>query len=549
MSLTSLTPPRNDHTGNGSQDTFAFTFRINSKAHLKVTTQNPAGAETPLTEGADFTVTGIGNDTGGTITLLDGPLPLDYKITLRRVVPNTQEFDIRNQGSYYPEDHEDAHDYGRMVDQQQQDEIDRSIKFPESFNVDGTLPSPVPNYALVINESKSGIALVPLVTTEAQLANQSEAEAGANNDKFMSPLRTKQAIDARLTTQPEAEAGVENTKLMTPLRAQQFFDSKLATQAEAEAGVINNKFISPLRAKQFYDANLASQAEAEAGVNNVKFMSALRTKQALARLLPDAPIGIPEANDFFLFQDANDGNLQKKALLSSFPPNDLKREMQYMKNQGAATATSLGFLAAPTLTATAASDDDANGPWLRHATTTTSGNPSGVVSTTFAQVRPEWLPEFSARVRPLQVTPTGTYTFIVGFFSASVDATGFLASTPTDTPAIHIAAFVAHLLSGGPNFFQYSWIPYTSNGTAGAGNSTATPADWWYTNAQSAAPPALLKIVFVTPTQVDFFIDGIRVASHTTTMPTAPLGFGIRVITKEAVSHHIAWSHFKVRHI
>lgn len=58
------------------------------------------------------------------------------------------------------------------------------------------------------------------------LATQAEAEAGVENTKYMSPLRTKQAIDFQrppqaVASQVEAETGTENTHMMTPLRTAQ----------------------------------------------------------------------------------------------------------------------------------------------------------------------------------------------------------------------------------------------------------------------------------------------------------------------------------------
>jgi len=67
----------------------------------------------------------------------DGDLKSGYAIAIRRVRPLTQTTDIRNQGSFYPASHEDAFDHTMMVHQQQQDEIDRSLKLGESE--DGTV--------------------------------------------------------------------------------------------------------------------------------------------------------------------------------------------------------------------------------------------------------------------------------------------------------------------------------------------------------------------------------------------------------------------------
>lgn len=68
------------------------------------------------------------------------------------------------------------------------------------------------------------------------VASQAEAEAGTANDKYMTPLRTAQAIqelapDPEIATQQEAEAGTINDKFMTPLRTTQ-----LINQATIDGG-------------------------------------------------------------------------------------------------------------------------------------------------------------------------------------------------------------------------------------------------------------------------------------------------------------------------
>jgi hypothetical protein len=141
MSIGSTTN-RNDYTGNGAASVYAYGFRITNEDHLLVTVRNTAvsPAETTLVIGVDYTVSGVNNGSGGNITLVDsgqvwltgGNLTTGYKLTIRRVVPLTQPTDIRNQGSFLPETHENAFDRFVMADQQQQDEIDRSIRLPET---------------------------------------------------------------------------------------------------------------------------------------------------------------------------------------------------------------------------------------------------------------------------------------------------------------------------------------------------------------------------------------------------------------------------------
>lgn len=153
MSVSS-TINRNDYTGNGAVDTYAYGFRIFANTELRVTVRNTTtDVETTLTLSTDYTVTGVGEVSGGNVVLVnssqawldgDGDLSSDYTLTIRRVLALKQETDIRNQGDFYPETHEDQFDRSVMISQQQQDEINRSVKLPESIQsseFDGELPA------------------------------------------------------------------------------------------------------------------------------------------------------------------------------------------------------------------------------------------------------------------------------------------------------------------------------------------------------------------------------------------------------------------------
>lgn len=130
----SNTNSRNNYTGNNSTDTYNYTFRIFNQEDLLVTVRNTNNIETTLTLTTNYTVTGVGSLTGGTIVLVDGNLATGYVLSIRRVVELVQETDIRNQGAFYPEIHEDQFDRQVMMAQQQQDEVDRSVKLAETID-------------------------------------------------------------------------------------------------------------------------------------------------------------------------------------------------------------------------------------------------------------------------------------------------------------------------------------------------------------------------------------------------------------------------------
>lgn len=178
---------RNDYVGNGATATYSFTFRIQESSQLKVIKIDLSNVETNLTLTTDFTVSGVGAANGGTITLVAGNLPTGYKLAILRVVPLTQLTDIRNQGAFYPEIHEDVFDRLTAIDQQQQDAIDRSLRLPASINpsvFDMELPSSVvanPDATIIVNATGDGLAVGPTSTAVANAsANAIAAAASAS---------------------------------------------------------------------------------------------------------------------------------------------------------------------------------------------------------------------------------------------------------------------------------------------------------------------------------------------------------------------------------
>lgn len=141
---------RNDAIGNDTADTFPYGFKIFAATDLEVKVRDAAGVETTLTYLTHYTVTGVGVKAGGNVALVngafawldgDGDLASGYAMTIRRVRPLTQSTDIRNQGGFFADAHEDTFDHLMMVDQQQQDEIDRSLKI--ATTEDGSLSATV----------------------------------------------------------------------------------------------------------------------------------------------------------------------------------------------------------------------------------------------------------------------------------------------------------------------------------------------------------------------------------------------------------------------
>jgi hypothetical protein len=102
-------------------------------------------------------------------------------------------------------------------------------------------------------------------------ATRAEAEAGTLNTRFMTPLRTKEAIDFIAGNLLQAHVNDTNnphitTKAQVGLGLVDNFQT--ATKAESEAGILNNRFMTPLRTKEainFIAGNLINAHLADFG--------------------------------------------------------------------------------------------------------------------------------------------------------------------------------------------------------------------------------------------------------------------------------------------
>lgn len=184
MTLTS-TVNRWNYLGNGAASEYDFTQKIFAAEDARLVVRDPDGVETVLDLDDDFSVPAevLNDSAGGTIPLIDdgqewidaeGDLATGYTLAIRRVVAITQPTDFRNQETLHLDDLEDTFDRLVMIDQQQQDEIDRSIKLPETedpadFSL--TLPAMADRAnKLLACDSSGNITAVTNLDTEVEVS-------------------------------------------------------------------------------------------------------------------------------------------------------------------------------------------------------------------------------------------------------------------------------------------------------------------------------------------------------------------------------------------
>jgi hypothetical protein len=152
---------------NGSTVDFAFTFGVGATDEISVILTDSGGSETTLTETTNYTVscTNMDCESGGTVTTVS-TYASGNTITILRDVPITQEsYFTEGQATLY-ETFEDGLDKQIRISQQQQEEINRSLKIkksesPSTYSVE--LASP--EASKIIGWNAAGTALTNYSTT------------------------------------------------------------------------------------------------------------------------------------------------------------------------------------------------------------------------------------------------------------------------------------------------------------------------------------------------------------------------------------------------
>lgn len=104
--------------GNGVTTVFPVGYKFNEGSDLVVLRIDDAtSAVETLTLNSDYTVQGAGNEAGGSVTMA-APLAIGKTLTITRIVDILQLTDLRNQGKFFAEVHEDSFDRFIMIMQQ-----------------------------------------------------------------------------------------------------------------------------------------------------------------------------------------------------------------------------------------------------------------------------------------------------------------------------------------------------------------------------------------------------------------------------------------------
>jgi hypothetical protein len=141
MTISSSTT-RQTFVGNGAQTVFTYTFLLPSVGEYSLY-YTAADGTIEYVAFANYTVSGIGNPAGGTITYTRGgnPIASGTLLTIAREAPYTQTTELGNQGAYYPQVIEAALDRLAYQIQQLKTLSDISFKAPITNSAVADVPT------------------------------------------------------------------------------------------------------------------------------------------------------------------------------------------------------------------------------------------------------------------------------------------------------------------------------------------------------------------------------------------------------------------------
>lgn len=153
------TENRASNLTDGVSTLFTFPYRFLLDEDLVVLlVNNSTGASTKLMLTTDYTVSGAGSPSGGSITTV-ATYPTGSTIVIYRDPSLVQLMDLVKNDKFPPDTVENAIDKLTMIAQRFKDIFSRAITLPDSYtgSASGALPSPIANYFLRWKSDASGL--------------------------------------------------------------------------------------------------------------------------------------------------------------------------------------------------------------------------------------------------------------------------------------------------------------------------------------------------------------------------------------------------------
>ena len=208
----STTNIKNSYAGNSNTSVFQYTFKILANTELQVIIRASSGTETVKTITTHYTVSGVGNSSGGNVTFTSGNIPATGEtVVIRRVTSQTQNLDLVENDPFSAETVESAFDKLTSINQELQEQLDRSIKVSRTATI--TTPEITDDATAragkllgfdstgnVLDATIDGSGVAISATNAANSATASANSATASANSATAAENAKNAAEAALDT-------------------------------------------------------------------------------------------------------------------------------------------------------------------------------------------------------------------------------------------------------------------------------------------------------------------------------------------------------------
>ena len=278
------------YEGTGALATYSFSFKVFSKNDISVVVADTSGAETTLVLDSDYSVAlNADQDAspGGTITLLDGNLTIDYLLSVIGNLAYAQSTQLPNGGAYNAAVVEQMADKLAIQIQQVREIANRAMQLPvTAAGVSATLPAIVPGAVFAWNATGDGIVAVQLTDLDTALVSAAAADvmAQATLALMRAALGASVVGNAVFTAASEAAAraalGVRGEALTTGGTSSAF----TLTPAPAISGYAENQEFDV----EFHTASAGTPTVniSGLGAKNLKYRDPLGTLVTIGTLIP-----------------------------------------------------------------------------------------------------------------------------------------------------------------------------------------------------------------------------------------------------------------------